>query len=90
MNPTIVTVRRKRWTLVASNVYEAKINKLKHGSYLETYRTHGSAAPTRRDEGVPCLLDYTESVLAEFPIDVYMMTIGGTGRVRVDAGVFGL
>lgn len=87
-NPVIVPCPVDVWTKVATNVTTGVIHikDTKPGSYLQTYRMTGEAAPHNTDdlpEGVT-INGPREAIEATAGIDVYIMPRGVAGSVRVD------
>lgn len=85
-NPSIKTLTVNTWEKVATNVTAGAIKKMKRGvTYLETYRMTGNAAPTDQEEGAVIFTgSNSETIAASAGIDVYIMAVGRSGKVRVD------
>lgn len=86
-NPVTVKCKKGIWKLVAENVVSGQVKKSDRlpNLYLETYRTHSGAAPTKQNEGIPIFLNgNSEIISASSGIDVYIMAVDQDGRVRVD------
>ena len=75
------------WVLVAQNVKNGQLYCKKEGNYIQTMRATGNPAPpdSPLTDQVPIFDDTTSAVISSsFSIDVYLMVIGGTGKVRAD------
>lgn len=88
-DPIFVNCEEDEWTKVATNITTGQIHKMKEApfSYIHTYRTTGGDAPGGGiEEGVKIFLGHTISEVVSFvaAIDLYIMCIKESGRVRVD------
>ncbi len=87
-NPVVVSCPEDVWTLVAFNTQSASIHKLslEPGSYKQTYRISGQAAPTDDADAIIIFETDTGHVFSHSPgVDIYIKAIGGDGSVRLDA-----
>lgn len=86
-DPVIVPCAADVWTKVATNVTtgQVHIKDTAPGTYLQTYRMTGGAAPAAGDpsEGVQ-INGPSVPIEATAGIDVYIMPRGADGAVRVD------
>lgn len=86
-NPVVTDLTANTWVKVATNVTSGAIKKLsnKPAKYLETYRTTGGTTPSGIEEGAELFFNtVSESILSDTAIDVYVMAVGDSGKVRVD------
>ena len=86
-NPSFITCKKNVWKKVCENVTSGQIWKAdkEPNLYIHTYRTHESAGPTDRLEGMPIFQNtISESISASAGIDVYIMALEHNGKVRVD------
>lgn len=86
-DPVIVPIVKDTWTLVALNQTIGKVHILdvSPDNYAYTYRDTGETAPANPatdNEGVS--FDPSLQISAAAGIDVYVMTRGKNGSVRVD------
>lgn len=86
-DPAITAIPKDVWTKVATNVTTGMIHILNvdPNNYLYTYRDTGGGAPanpTTDPEAVP--FNPALQISAAAGIDVYVMTRGVNGSVRVD------
>ncbi len=96
-DPVIIEIPEGAWKLVAENVTNGSIHRLKTDvKYYQTYRPTGEAAPTNpstprevTEEAVRLFGSGNQvSISSSDAIDVYLLTVsdpgGRTGKVRVD------
>lgn len=87
-DPVLIDIPADTWTLVATGVTSGMVHKkgAMQSTYLQTYRSTGSPAPTLISEGVEMFLynEISEEIDASVLIDVYIFVVGSAGRVRVD------
>ena len=86
-DPVIVPIVKDTWTLVALNQTTGMVHILDVGpdNYAYTYRDTGGAAPANPatdDEAIS--FNPSLQISAAAGIDVYVMTRGKNGSVRVD------
>lgn len=85
-NPAFVDCPSNTWAKVAEKVITGFLhNKLRGPQYLQTYRTYDDPAPTDQSEGVQIFVNSDTAIIsATADIDVYIMSLGKDGKVRVD------
>jgi hypothetical protein len=86
-DPALVSLPADTWTIVATNVTSGQIKKMdsKPNLYLETYRMTGNDGPVGISEGALMFMGgNSETISASAGIDVYVMSVGNDGTVRVD------
>jgi hypothetical protein len=85
MKPKIITLKADVWELVAAGVTVGRVKKVRHGRYIETYRDANDTPPRSEKEGVILFKnDNYADINSSSPIDVYVMSIGETGQIRLD------
>ena len=73
------------WQKVATNVVSGFVYALGGPvKYNYTYRDTGNAPPTDKNEGVSFSDDGVIAISSSAGIDVYIMSLGAVGKVRVD------
>lgn len=84
-NPVTVDLTEDTWTRVAQNVTSGGIFVISEAprKYVQTFRLTGAVAPTTVADAGPFIGRYMP-ISSDQPIDVYMMAIGGNGKVRAD------
>lgn len=85
-NPAIFTCSPSNWTIVASGITSGALYRMDPTiSFAQTYRMAGTTAPTSYSESFPIFTKSEEELIAHTdPIDVYLISYGSSGRVRVD------
>jgi hypothetical protein len=86
-NPISIFCPENTWKKVATNVTIGQVKRLSNlpSKYLEMYKMTGQNAPSGKSKGVPIFLQNNyEGISSSSAIDVYIMAIGGNGKVRVD------
>jgi hypothetical protein len=86
-NPQLTNCADGVWQLIATDQIFGYLFKMdnKPNKYLFTYRLTGQPAPTEATEGTPIFVtDEKKFVISGLGIDIYVMAVGGDGRVRYD------
>ena len=88
VGPVVIQCPAGVWTKVATNVTTAALHRIsvEPGSYLQTYRGTGEAAPANNDDAAIMFSarPNEEGISNDVAIDVYVQCIGAAGSVRLD------
>ena len=85
-NPVSIALAADVWTVVATNVTAGYVWAQDAGTYVQTFKLTGQAAPTDDDEAAagPVHNGPAQEIKSAVAIDVYIKRRRTAGRVRVD------
>jgi len=84
-DPVIISLTKGAIELVTTNQTSGFIHAIGGPSrYVYSYRDTGNAAPTDKGEFVSFSEDGTIGISASAGIDVYVISLGENGKVRID------